>query len=221
MKHKVTLLMTEFVTHDVKHFVVSKPHNFNYEPGQGTKLIINHPDWMEKARPFTPTSLPDDRVIQFTIKKYPQHAGVTQQLHTLKAGDELFISDPFGTITYHGPGVFIAAGAGITPLIAIIRDLARNNKLADHAVLYSNKTPADIICEKELRHYFNDHCVFTCTRESSDSCDNRRIDEAFLKEHIDNFNQHFYVCGPKAFVKEINASLIKLGANPEVLVFEQ
>jgi ferredoxin-NADP reductase len=34
--------------------------------------------------------------------------------------------------------------------------------------------------------------------------ENGRIDYTFLKEKIDNFKQHFYVCGPPQFVTAIS-----------------
>ena len=56
----VTLLMSEFITHDVKRFVVSKPSGFAFQPGQGVELAINQPEWKEECRPFTPTGFVDD-----------------------------------------------------------------------------------------------------------------------------------------------------------------
>jgi predicted ferric reductase len=41
----------------------------------------------------------------------------------LKHGDELIIRDVWGAIEYKGEGVFIAGGAGVTPFIAILRQL--------------------------------------------------------------------------------------------------
>jgi cytochrome-b5 reductase len=38
MAHAVTLLMTEFVTHDVKRLLLSKPEGWVWRPGQGTLL---------------------------------------------------------------------------------------------------------------------------------------------------------------------------------------
>jgi cytochrome-b5 reductase len=46
-------LMTEFVTHDVKRFILSRPRKFDYEPGQGVKVVINEPQWRgEESRPM-------------------------------------------------------------------------------------------------------------------------------------------------------------------------
>lgn len=98
MKHHVTLLMNTLVTHDVRRFVVTKPDGFAFTPGQGVELAIDTPAWREQARPFTPTSLAADGVMEFTIKAYPRHGGVTWALHRLRPGASLLMSAPFGTI---------------------------------------------------------------------------------------------------------------------------
>ena len=219
--HAVTLLMSEFVTHDVKRFVVSRPAGFEFRPGQGVELAVNRPGWTNEGRPFTPTGLGDDRVLEFTIKCYPEHAGVTRELHSLEAGAGLLLSEPFGTISYQGPGVFIAGGAGITPFLAILRKRARANDLGDNALIFSSKTQADIICEKELRHHLGERCVLLCTQGAAPGCGQRRIDRDFLAEHIEDFDRRFYVCGPPGFMKAVNGALEELGANPQSLIFER
>jgi ferredoxin-NADP reductase len=222
MKHSCTILMTEFVTHDVKRFILTKPRNFDYKPGQGVKVVINEPEWKnQEGRPFTPTSLRDDKILEFTIKKYPSGEGVTDKLHSLEVGAKLLISEAFGTITYKGSGCFIAAGAGVTPFIAITRQLARKGKLESNSLILSNKTPADVICEKELRNYFGSRCILTCTRQSASGYENRRITAEFLGETIKDFSQRFYICGPDSFVAEIKSVLKQLGASSKSLIFEK
>ena len=221
MNHSVNLLMSQFVTHDVKHFIVSKPEGFSLVPGQGVELAINQPGLREQGRPFTPTGRDADRVLEFTIKAYPAHAGVTQALHQLEPGAELLMSEPFGTISYQGPGVFIAGGAGITPFLAILRGLARRGELDKQTLIFSNKTPADVICEKELRHLLGERCILTCIGAAAPGYESRRVDRAFLEEKITDFKQRFYVCGPPPFMEAINGALAQLGASSESLVFER
>ena len=221
MNHTVTLLMSQFVTHDVKRFIVSKPQGVSITPGQGVELAINQPGLSEQGRPFTPTGLAADRVLEFTIKGYADHAGVTQALHQLEPGAELLMSEPFGTISYQGPGVFIAGGAGITPFLAILRDLARRGELDKQTLIFSNKTPRDVICEKELRHLLGESCLLLCTGADAPGYVHRRVDRAFLEETIRDFDQRFYVCGPPPFMDAVNGALTELGARSESLVFER
>jgi cytochrome-b5 reductase len=222
MPTPVTLLMSQFVTHDVKRFIVSKPPGFTVAPGQGVELAIKRPGLSGEGRPFTPTGLAADRVLEFTIKGYADHAnGVTRELHRLEPGAELLMSEPFGTISYQGPGVFIAGGAGITPFLAILRDLARRGELAQQILIYSNKTPRDVICEKELRHLLGERCLLLCTGVEASGYAHRRVDRDYLRETISDFDQRFYVCGPPPFMDAVNAALTALGARADSLVFER
>ena len=221
MEHDITLLMSGFVTHDVRRFVTTRPGGFQVEPGQGVELAIDQPRWRDEGRPFTPTSLAEDRVLEFTIKGYPEHEGVTRALHGLEPGARLRMSEPFGTIRYRGPGVFIAGGAGITPFIAILRRLARDGEMEGNSLLFSNKTPADVINEGELRHLLGERCILTCTEEHAPGYESRRIDRGFLTDFVDDFDQHFYVCGPPAFNDAVQEALRDLGAKPDLLVFEE
>jgi len=222
MPYNATLLMSEFVTHDVKRFIVTKPDIFTYTPGQGTELVINLPGWRDQeGRPFTPTSLAEDRVLEFTIKRYPDHHGVTDQLHTLPPGTGLLLTKAFGTITYQGPGLFIAAGAGLTPFLSIMRNIAAAGNAGENALLYSNKTRSDIICEKELRNYFGEHAIFTLTRENHPGYRRGRIDKELIEQSLDSRRPFAYVCGPDEFVKQIKGTLAELGVTAEYLVFEK
>lgn len=221
MEHLIELLMSTPVTHDTKRFVFNRPPDFAFSPGQGVELAIDLPDWRELKRPFTPTSLPGDAVLEFTIKGYPEHNGMTRKLHTLRPGDKLTLSEPFGTIRYRGPGVFIAGGAGITPFIAILRQLAQDDTLDGHSLIFSNKRPADIMYEQELMAYLGERCCFTCTAEPVAGYESSLLDQAFLAARVDDFEQNFYVCGPPGFMDAVTAALKALGARPQSLVFEE
>ena len=220
-EHIVKILKTEKVTHDVKRFQVQKPEGYSFTPGQATEASINTPELKDEKRPFTFTSLNDEAELEFTIKIYKERDSVTKALDELKAGDEIIIHDVWGAIHYKGPGVFIAGGAGVTPFIAIFRQLYKNNKIEGNRLIFSNKTENDIILKDEFEKMLGSDFYNTLTREKSDKYDNRRIDESFLKEQVKDFNQNFYVCGPDKFVQDIQTILSKLGASPESVVFEE
>jgi ferredoxin-NADP reductase len=213
LDHPARLLMSEYETHDVKRLIVSKPVGLQYQPGQGVAVAIDREGWRENSHPFTPTSHTDDEVLEFLIKRYPGHDNVTTRLHALRAGDGLLVSEPFGQLTYRGPGVFIAGGAGVTPFIAILRELARQGALAQQMLICSHKTPDDVICERELRNALGPRFVVTCTRGSGRGYEERRIDREVLGEKIPDLGGFFYVCGPPAFDKDIRGYLEALGAD--------
>ena len=56
-KYNVKILESFFVTHDVKSFIVERPENYEFKPGQATEVAINKDGWKDKKRPFTFTKL--------------------------------------------------------------------------------------------------------------------------------------------------------------------
>jgi ferredoxin-NADP reductase len=161
--------------------------------------------------------------LEFTVKRYDAHEGVTKKLHSLNPGDPLLLDEPFETIKYSGRGVFIAGGAGITPFIAILRDLKEKDEVAGNALIFSNKTQKDIILEKEFKDIFSnepDSLILTLTDEVNPNYENRRIDKEFLMEKINDFSQKFYICGPPEMGEELKSILNDIGAKVENIVFE-
>ena len=213
--------MKEFVTHDVFRFILEKPKKYVFTPGQATEISVNKPGWEDKKRPFTFTSLKDDLVLEFTIKIYPEHKGVTEQLKKLKPNDELIIEEPWENINYKEEGVFIAGGAGITPFIAILRNLREKNMIEDNALIFSNKTSKDVILEKEFREMFKNNpknLILTLTRERKRGYLNQRIDKKFLKKIIKYCPKNFYICGPKKFVEDVKNAAVNLNCKMQSIV---
>lgn len=220
-KHTVNILDIASLTHDVRSFRVEKPAGYSYKPGQATEVAINKQELKEKKRPFTFTSLPDDDDLEFIIKTYPSHRGVTDELHQLNKNDELILHDVFGTINYQGKGVFIAGGAGITPFIAIFRNLQTKNEIDDNMLIFGNKTKADIILKQELENLFGEAFINILSDEKAEGYAHGVITEDFLREHIKDFRKKFYVCGPPPMMKAVLEHLSNLGVDESSIVKEE
>lgn len=220
-EYPVKILECSYINHDVKRFIVEKPEGYTFIPGQATVVSIDLPEWRNELRPFTFTSLNEWPYLEFTIKIYNDHHGVTEHLGKTNAGATLLLHDIFGTIQYKGPGVFIAAGAGVTPFIAILRDLYNCKIIAGNKLILSNKTSEDIIYGKELFGMLGPDFINVFTREGVIGFRERRIDRNYLIEMIRDFSSNFYVCGPDGFVKDITGYLLSLGAVTGGIIFEQ
>jgi len=221
MEQIVKILSAKYVTHNVRQFRLEKPSGYSFIPGQATELSINIDGWQDEKRPFTFTCLNSDDYLEFTIKTYTDHDGVTNQLGKLNVGDEVIIRDVWGAIEYKGEGYFIAGGAGITPFLAILRQLNNDGAIGNNKLFFSNKTDKDIILGDELKSMLGSNAVFTVTGQKDSMYDQRRINAEFLKAEIKDFSKHFYVCGPDAMVEEISGLLAELGADAESVVFER
>jgi ferredoxin-NADP reductase len=216
----VKVIESHFINYDVKKFIVEKPEGFEFIPGQGVNVSINDPEWKNELRPFTFTNQKDSKNLEFIIKIYTDNKGVTNRLAAVNVGDELILHNVFGAIHYEKPGVFIAAGTGITPFLAIFRDLYKLNKLRGNRLIFVNKTSLDVIAGQELQQMFRKDFINIYTREGVIGFQGKRIDRNFLIENIVDFNQHFYVCGPADFVEVVIENLKSLGASVDSLIFE-
>lgn len=215
---KVKIINASYITHNVKRFILERPKDLVYRPGQSALVSINQPDWEDKIRKFSFTSLNDWPFIELIIKIHEDHPGVTKQLGKLNAGDELLIHDVFGSIEFKGPGIFIAGGTGITPFLAIFRALYLTNNLRGIGLLYTNRSQDDIILHDELTKMLGAAYINVFTRQGVIGFNERRIDKNFLIEVISDFSHYFYVCGPKGFAKKIGDALVELGAKSSSLV---
>jgi len=219
-EHIVKILNIEQVTHDVKRFQIEKPEGYFFTPGQATEVSINSPELKDEKRPFTFTCLNSAFYLEFTIKIYSSRNGVTNELGKLEPGAELIIRDVWGAISYKGKGVFIAGGAGITPFISIFRDLQTKNEIAGNKLIFANKTKADIILEHEFSKSLGKAFINILSDEKVDGYFHGMISEDFLKTHIGDFNNKFYVCGPPPMIDAVMKQLANLGVDENSITLE-
>jgi ferredoxin-NADP reductase len=220
-EHIVKIINIEQMTHDVKRFRVEKPEGYSFIPGQATDVSINTSELKNEKRPFTFTCLNKEPYLEFTIKIYPSHNGITNELGKLKPGAELIIRDVWGAISYKGKGVFIAGGAGITPFISIFRDLRTKNEISGNTLIFANKTKADIILEHELRDMLgNDAFINILSDEKENGYFYGMITKDFLKANIGDSNRNFYLCGPPPMMDAVKQQLANLGVSENSVTLE-
>lgn len=219
--HVVKIIEAQYITPDVKRFVIEKPAGYKFIAGQATDVALNAEGWKENFHPFTFTGLKNAEHLELMIRIYNSRHGLTEQLGKANAGDELIIQEPFGAIAYKGPGVFIAGGTGITPFIAIFRDLDKHKQLFGCRLVYSNYGAADVICGLELQEMLKENFVLHYTREGTIGFLEKRLNRELLVDYIADFSQRFYICGSDSFVKDISALLLELGAPSDGLVIDK
>lgn len=220
-EYTLTIKSIEKITKDVLRITTSRPNNYTFTPGQATEVSINKEGWVDKKRPFTFTCLPNDDHLEFTIKTYTDHDGVTNQLLTLNAGDEIIIGDSWGTIGYKGEGTFIAGGAGVTPFISILRHLKSNGTLKNSKLLFANKTTQDIINKNEFEHILGNNFINILSDEDVEGYAHGFIGKDFLKSNISDFSKHIYLCGPKPMMDAVEKHLHDIGIEKSLIVKEE
>ena len=217
----LTLKEKHLVTPDVHHFVFDRPEGYEFTPGQATEMALDRDGWRDEGRPFTFTGLPDQDALEFVIKSYPDHDGVTEQLGQLQPGDTVRIGDAWGAIEDRGNGLFIAGGAGVTPFIAILKaKLADKGTLSGNRLVFSNKTEADII----LRDWFEglpglDFRPIVTDQPDSPLHDGM-IDRDTLEPLVAGHEGPVYLCGPDPMMEALIPVLKDLGVTGDRLVVE-
>jgi ferredoxin-NADP reductase len=220
-QHLVKIESIQHITHDVLQIVTEKPKHYIFTPGQATEVAINKKGWQNEKRPFTFTCLPNNDYLEFTIKTYPPHKSVTNELLQLKKNDELILHDVFGAISYKGKGVFIAGGAGVTPFICIFRHLHSKKEINNNKLIFANKTKADIILEQEFKKLLGKNFINILSDEKVTGYAHGYITKDFLKDNIGDINQYFYLCGPPSMMDAIEKQLEHLEVDTEHIVKEK
>jgi ferredoxin-NADP reductase len=220
-KHIVKVLATRFVTHNVKQFDIEKPAGYTFIPGQATDVSINKSGLKDDLHPFTFTALNDWDHLQFTIKIYTDHNGMTNKLQDINTGDELILHEVFGAINYTGPGLFIAGGAGVTPFIAILRQLYKDGKLNDCKLLFANRSVEDIILRDEFDIMLGNNFINIVDKSDDPDIKQGHINKSLLAKYAGDDVKHYYVCGPDKFVEALVKYLEELGKKKEQIIIEE
>jgi Flavodoxin reductases (ferredoxin-NADPH reductases) family 1 len=217
----VKIKSIKHVTHDVLQIVTEKPQKLHFTPGQATEISVNKEGWKKEKRPFTFTCLPDSNYLEFNIKTYPSHKGVTNELLSLKKNDEFILHDVFGAIAYRGEGVFIAGGAGVTPFICIFRYLQSKNKTGNNKLIFANKTIGDIILADEFKKLLGKNFINILSDEIVAGYAHGQITEGFLKAHINDATKNVYICGPLPMIDAVEKQLSNLGIGKNAIIKEE
>ena len=222
MPHNLTLKQIRPITHDVNELTFERPEGYEFTPGQATDFALDRDGWRDEKRPFTFTSLPDAEHLQFTIKSYPSHNGVTEQIGQMQGGEGVIIEDPWGAIEDKGPGTFIAGGAGLTPFLAILRARqASHGNLDGYRLIFSNNKEKDIILREELEGMPELKLDLLLSDEDTEGTHHGRVDADYLDNADIDFNGIVYLCGPPPMEEAVSTLLKARGVSDDRLVMEE
>lgn len=208
-------------THDVKTFTFHSADYdaLAYEPGQFLTVspVINGES---VSRCYTLSSTPTRPfTFSITVKRVPGGI-VSNWLHdNLNGGDALLASGPAGVFTpVAGPAkklLYLSAGSGITPLMAMTRAAADLHADLDIIFVHSARTPKDIIFREELarleRTMPKMRTMFFC-ESVGDEADwagsvGRFSIEQLEKEIPDFKERSVFTCGPKGYMDAVKGLL--------------
>ena len=146
----------EPLTHDIRRLVLSGVGggDFSFKPGQYVDITIPGSD---EVRSFSMANLPSEppAELEFMIKVYPD--GRFSSLLAgggLRQGHELEVTGPYGVFTLREnsdrPLLFIGGGAGMAPILALLRSLAQRSSTRPATYYYGARSESDLFHLDEL-----------------------------------------------------------------------
>jgi len=152
-----------------------------------------------------------DGRITVTVKGVDEGRMSRHLLAAARRGDVFDIGPAFGDLVLpgkvDGAWLFLAAGSGVTPLMALVRQLAGRGMPVPVTLVYWARTRAELCFVDELRALAARHAGFdvrfVLTREAATADDEAagRIDAALLETLVpDLATRQVYACGAGGFV---------------------
>lgn len=181
------------------------------------------------VRSYTPTSSDDDKgYFDLVIKSYPT-GNISKYIAQLQLGDTIKVRGPKGQFNYHNGLVkafgMVAGGTGITPMLQIIRAIAKNPEdNTKVSLIYGNISESDILLKKELDEIVaaNDNIkVFYMLDSPPENWIGGQgyVTPEIMKEHLPapTADVKLLLCGPPPMISTVKKHAVTLGfekANP-------
>jgi len=207
-------MMVESVTLEVpdsKTIQVKWPDGYSPDFKTGQFITAYWPDEPDYKRAYSLSSCALDRgSYEFTVRRNGKMG--TRLVDWIKVGHRLMVLPPAGKfLPVYEPDahlICVAGGSGVTPFRGFVREATKRGLSTRITVLYSVRTPEDIIFNKEFNELAEQNPNFafhvTCTRcERDDPWPGRRgrINADWIREHVsDSTRTIFYACGPTELV---------------------
>src|SRR5258708_750758 len=143
------------VTHDMRHLVLRliEPADVKFFPVQYMDIEIPG-SWATLSYANANSTARDDGQLEFVIKVYPDGLFSHFLDTTLQVGDRLNLSGPFGVFTLREGDddlIFVGGGAGMAPILALLRSMAERGITRKATYYYSARASRDLCFEAELR----------------------------------------------------------------------
>ena len=201
-----------------------------HQAGQFLPIRVNIPGAPEPVqRTYTISVAPSDQTYRISVKR---EGLVSTQLHALREGDVIEARAPAGTFTIDAaerrPVVFLAAGIGITPVLAMLRRLVdegrRTRRTRPTWILYGARALKERAFDSELADLVRSAggavrlVRFLSDAEATDPGSYDRVGRiaAPVLTSILPFNDYdFYLCGPSGFMQSLYDGLRDLNVSDD------
>src|ERR1700759_1931901 len=199
------------VTHDMRPLVLrlTEPAEIKFFPGQYMDIAIPDTDAVRSFSMANITSR-DGGLLEFVIKVYPDGKFSRFLADKLAEGDRLDLTGPYGVFTLRDGDtdlVFVGGGAGMAPILSLLRSMAERGLQRKATFFYGARTQKDLCFEAELHELeekLPDFRYMPALSEPGDDDgwdgETGLITDVVKRRVGDLRGAHAYVCGPPPMV---------------------
>ncbi|MBB2991345.1 ferredoxin-NADP reductase [Mycolicibacterium iranicum] len=181
--------------------------SFDYEAGQyiGIGLLVEGRwRWRSYSLTSSPVTSKGSRTITITVKAMPEGFLSTHLVGGVEPGTIVRLAAPQGNFVMPDPApasvLFITAGSGITPVMSMLRTLARRDQIGDIVHLHSAPTEADVMFADELSQLAYRHKGYRPQLRATRT--DGRLDLARLDDVVPDWRgRQTWACGPEAMLE--------------------
>lgn len=191
-----------------------------FRAGQYVSVQAELPDGARQIRQYSLSAAPGSPIRQISVKRV--HGGptpdgeVSNHLHArVRVGDRLRLSAPYGDLVLaatDAPLLLASAGIGVTPMVAMLAQLADTGHGGPVTVVHGDRSPADHALRADHEAYtakLADATAHFWYEEGADGDDRTGlVDLAGLDVPA---GTRAYLCGPLPFMRSVRAQLIGKG----------
>jgi ferredoxin-NADP reductase len=225
-----TLAGTKDETATARTLVFDVPGWPGHLPGQHVDVKLTAEDGYSAQRSYSIASAPDGARLELTVQRIADGEVSPYLTEVLEPGDPVEVRGPIGgwfvwKTGASAPVLLVAGGSGIVPLMAMIRAHATAGSAVPLRLIYSVRSPADVIYAAELAERTVAsvlEVIYLYTRVAPPGERRGRICADVVAEAAwpPEAGPAVFVCGPSGFV-EAAALLVDAGHDPAMIKTER
>ena len=224
-------------TPHVRSFTLSLPNFTPHLAGQHYDLRLTAEGGYQAERSYSIASPPEQTgEIELTIELVAEGEVSGYLFEGVQIGDPLEVRGPIGGyFVWRGeatapPLLLVGGGSGVVPLMAMLRHRQRIGLHTPAVLLFSVRTPDEVIYQAELEAMAEEDTSFTLlldyTRQAPAGWAGyqRRLDAAMLQEVVQRFGAatpQAFVCGPTGLVEVVATGLQAAGLPASSILTER